>query len=64
MHRNLLKTFVIDAPTAVRDRTVAFLTGALGAEVVSTGIDEYTVLDGASPSNRIVVQDVGAVRAR
>ena len=63
MHRNLLKTFIIDAPSAVRDQTVAFWAGALGATATPTGIEEYTILDGASPSNRIVVQDVGSGRA-
>jgi predicted enzyme related to lactoylglutathione lyase len=62
-HRNLLKTFIIDAPSAVRDQTVAFWAGALGATATPTGIEEYTILDGASPSNRIVVQDVGSGRA-
>lgn len=63
MHRNLLRTFIIDVPSEVRKDTVAFWAGALGATAVPTGIDEYTVLDDASPSNRIVVQDVGSGRA-
>lgn len=63
MHRNLLKTFVIDAPSEVVDETVTFWAEALGASVVPTGVQEYTVLEGASPSNRIVVQDVKAGRA-
>jgi predicted enzyme related to lactoylglutathione lyase len=63
MHRNLLKTFIIDVPSAARDDTVAFWAQALGATVVPTGIDEYTYLHDASPSNRIVVQDVGSSRA-
>lgn len=58
MHRILLKTFVIDAPSKVVGETVAFWAGALGAQIVPTGVDDYTVLDGASPGNRIVVQDV------
>ncbi|MDY7000128.1 MAG: VOC family protein [Actinomycetota bacterium] len=63
MHRNLLRTFVIDAPAEVRDQTVAFWAGALGAAAVQTRIPEYTVLEDASPSNRVVVQDVGSGRA-
>ncbi|MBB3752803.1 putative enzyme related to lactoylglutathione lyase [Mycolicibacterium sp. BK634] len=63
MHRNLLKTFIIDVPSAAKDDTVSFWAHALGATVVPTGVDEYTYLHDASPDNRIVVQDVGSSRA-
>lgn len=63
MHRNLLKTFIIDAPSAVYHQTAQFWAGALGATVTPTGLDEYQILEDASPGNRIVVQDVGPGRA-
>ena len=63
LHRILLKTFVIDAPSDVRDQTVSFWARALDAAVAPTAVDEYHILDNASPSNRIVVQDVGSGRA-
>ena len=59
MHRNLLSTFVIDAPSDVRDQTVAFWSGALGATPTATRLAEYHILEDAAPPNRIVVQDVG-----
>jgi predicted enzyme related to lactoylglutathione lyase len=63
MHRNLLSTFVIDAPAYVRDQTVAFWSAALGATATPTRVDAYHILDDAAPPNRIVVQDVGSGRA-
>jgi len=60
VHRNLLSTFVIDAPSDVRDQTVAFWSGALGATPTATRLAEYHILEDAAPPNRIVVQDVGA----
>ena len=63
MHRILLKTFVIDAPSDVRDQTVSFWARALDAAVAPTAVDEYHILERASPSNRIVVQAVGSGRA-
>jgi predicted enzyme related to lactoylglutathione lyase len=60
MHRNLLNTFVIDAPSDVRDQTVAFWATALGAEAIQTKMPAYTILDGAASPNRVVVQDVGS----
>lgn len=59
MHRILLNTFIIDAPSEVRDQTVEFWACALGATVTPTRMDAYHVLDGALPPNRVVVQDVG-----
>jgi predicted enzyme related to lactoylglutathione lyase len=59
MHRNLLNTFVIDAPSDVRDQTVTFWAGALGATATPTAMEAYHILDGAVPPNRVVVQDVG-----
>lgn len=59
MHRNLLSTFVIDAPAEVRDRTVAFWAAALGAEAKATRLPAYHILEDAARPNRIVVQDVG-----
>lgn len=59
MHRNLLNTFVIDAPSEVRDQAVAFWSGALGAAATQTRMPNYHIIDDAIPPNRIVVQDVG-----
>lgn len=63
MHRNLLSTFIIDAPSDVRDEVVTFWAGALGATATPTGMDAYHILDDAAPPNRVVVQDVGNGRA-
>jgi predicted enzyme related to lactoylglutathione lyase len=59
MHRNLLNTFVIDAPSEVRDETLAFWSAALGAKPTPTAMAQYHILENAAPPNRIVVQDVG-----
>lgn len=63
MHRNLLTTFVIDAPSDVRDDTVSFWAGALGADAIATPMPQYHILDEAAPPNRVVVQDVGSGHA-
>ncbi len=63
MHRNLLSTFVIDAPSEVRDQTVAFWSEALAATATPTRMAAYHILDDACPPNRVVVQDVGTGRA-
>ncbi len=60
MHRNLLSTFVIDAPSDVSGELVAFWAGALGAEAVQTRMPQYTILEDAARPNRVVVQDVGS----
>jgi predicted enzyme related to lactoylglutathione lyase len=60
VHRNLLTTFVIDAPSAVRDDTAAFWAGALGADVVPTRMPNYHILAAAAPPNRVVVQELEA----
>ncbi|TDC98399.1 VOC family protein [Actinomadura sp. 7K507] len=60
MHRNLLSTIVIDAPSDVHDQTAAFWTAALGATLRTTRMPNYRILEDASPPNRIVVQDVGS----
>jgi predicted enzyme related to lactoylglutathione lyase len=64
MHRNLLSTFMIDVPSEVREETVAFWSGALGATPIATKMAEYHILDNAAPPNRIVVQDAGTGSAR
>jgi hypothetical protein len=63
-HRILVRTFLIDVPSDVHDRTLDFWATALGATIRSTRAPEYHFLDDASPSNRIVVQDIGAGPAR
>jgi predicted enzyme related to lactoylglutathione lyase len=63
MHRNLLSTFVIDAPSEVRDDTVAFWAGALGATAQQTRMSQYHYLQDAARPNRIVVQEVGTGHA-
>ncbi len=57
-HRILLSTLVIDAPTEVRDRTVAFWAAALGAEPLATPMPQYHILRGAASPTRMVVQGV------
>lgn len=62
VHRNLLTTFVIDAPSDDRDATVQFWAGALGASATATRMPQYHILEEAAPPNRVVVQDVGTGR--
>ncbi len=57
-HRILLSTLVIDAPTEVRDATVAFWAAALGAEPLATPMPQYHILRGAASPTRMVVQGV------
>jgi hypothetical protein len=64
MHRSLLSTFLIDAPSDVVDETVAFWAGALGATPVTTKMANYHMLMDAAPPNRVVVQDSGEGEAR
>ena len=59
MHRNLLSTFVINAPSEVRDEIFTFWSAALGAKATPTVMPNYHILENAAPPNRIVVQDVG-----
>ncbi len=63
VHRNLLTTFVIDAPAEVRDETVRFWAETLGADATATPMPQYHVLADAAPPNRVVVQDVGTGHA-
>jgi predicted enzyme related to lactoylglutathione lyase len=58
MHRIVLSSFIIDAPSDVRDRTVDFWAGALDAQAVQTRMPDYHILEGASQDFRIVVQNV------
>lgn len=59
MHRVLLSTLLIDAPSDDYDQTAQFWSAALGATVVRPrGMDDYRILDGASEDFRIVVQNV------
>jgi hypothetical protein len=61
MHRIVLSTFIIDAPSEVRERTVDFWAGALDAQAVRPrGVADYDILEGASPDFRVVVQNVHA----
>lgn len=60
MHRILLNTLVIDAPTDQRDQTVEFWASALGAEAVATPMEQYHILGGAAAPTRMVVQRTGA----
>ena len=64
MHRILLSTFVIDAPTDVRDQTVEFWSAALAAEAIATPMPQYHFLANAAPPNRVVVQAVDSGDAR
>jgi predicted enzyme related to lactoylglutathione lyase len=59
MHRILLSTLVIDAPSDQRDRTVEFWAAALGADAVATPMPQYHLLREPASPTRMVVQDVG-----
>lgn len=64
MHRSILSTFIIDAPSDVHEMTAQFWAGALGAEAVRPrGGRDYRILEGASEDFRVVVQDVHAGQA-
>ncbi len=59
MHRIVLSTFIIDAPSDAYGATTDFWAGALDAHVVCPrGVPDYRILDGASADFRVVVQDV------
>lgn len=59
MHRILLNTFIVDAPSDVADAVTEFWAGALAAEVIRPpGMSDYRILHGASEGLRVVVQDV------
>ena len=53
MHRILLSTLLIDAPSDRYDQTTQFWAGAFDAQVVCPrGMDDYRILDGASDDFR------------
>jgi predicted enzyme related to lactoylglutathione lyase len=58
MARNLLNTINIDVPADAAEETIAFWSQALGADVLRTRMDNYTILDHAAEPNRVVVQTV------
>jgi predicted enzyme related to lactoylglutathione lyase len=59
MHRIVLSTFIIDAPSDDYDKTTAFWAGALDAQTLQPpGIPDYRILEGASQDFRVVVQNV------
>lgn len=59
MHRIVLSTFIIDAPSDVFGVITDFWAGALDAQVVRPrGVPDYQILEGASEDFRVVVQDV------
>jgi predicted enzyme related to lactoylglutathione lyase len=59
VHRVVLSTFIVDAPSSVLEETTSFWAGALDAEVVRPrGGRDYRILQGASGDYRVVVQDV------
>ncbi|MDT4939468.1 MAG: hypothetical protein QOG80_3139 [Pseudonocardiales bacterium] len=65
MHRILLRTVVIDAPSDTHDRTRDFWTAALAAQPRrGTKYPEYHVLEQAATTGTVMVQDVGAAVAR
>lgn len=64
MHRILLSTLLIDAPSDRYDQTTQFWAGAFDAQVVCPrGMDDYRILDGASDDFRVVVQNVHSDQA-
>ena len=60
MHRILLRTIVIDSPTATHDAERDFWTAALGASV-RRGVKhpEYHVLEDAAMPGTVMTQDIG-----
>jgi predicted enzyme related to lactoylglutathione lyase len=59
MHRIILSTFIIDAPSDVHEKTADFWAGALDAQAVQPrGGRDYRILEGASQDFRVVVQNV------
>ncbi|WP_395310694.1 VOC family protein [Mycobacterium sp. AMU20-3851] len=64
MHRILLSTLLIDAPSDHYQQTTQFWAGALNADVVHPrGMDDYRILHGASDDFRVVVQNVHSGQA-
>ncbi|WP_051574653.1 VOC family protein [Mycobacterium sp. URHB0044] len=64
MHRILLSTLIIDAPSDVHEETARFWADTLDAEVVTPrGGSDYRILEGASNDFRLVVQNVHSDRA-
>lgn len=62
MHRIVLSTFLIDAPSDVHDKTLDFWSAALIAEP-QHAYGDYHILDGASEDFRVVVQNVHSGQA-
>ncbi|KAA0107719.1 VOC family protein [Mycolicibacterium sp. P1-5] len=59
MHRIVLSTIIIDAPSDDYSATTDFWAGALDAQAVHPrGAPDYRILDGASADLRVVVQQV------
>ena len=65
MHRILLRTIVIDSPTATHDAERDFWNVALGASL-RRGVKhpEYHVLEHAAMTGTVMTQDVGDAPAR
>jgi hypothetical protein len=63
-HRILVRTFLIDVPSDVRDRILNFWATALAATIRPTRLPNYHFLDDAFAPNILAVQDVGADSAR
>ena len=65
MHRILLRTVVIDVPSAAHDRTRDFWATALGATARrGTLYPNYHVLEHAAMPGTVMVQDIGTAPAR
>ena len=65
MHRILLRTVVVDVPTAVHDRTRDFWATALAASA-RRGVNypEYHVLEHPATPGPVMIQDIGDSPAR
>ena len=64
MHRILLSTLIIDAPSDAQGATADFWAGALGAEQYRPRqAPDYCILHGASEDFRVVVQNVHSGQA-
>jgi hypothetical protein len=65
MHRILLRTVVIDAPSDTADATRDFWTTALHADTRRAQLHpEYHVLENSAAAGPVLVQDIGSTPAR
>jgi hypothetical protein len=63
VHRILLNTSIVDAPSDVADRITDCWAGARCRRDTSPGLPDYRILRGAAEGLRVVVQDVHSGQA-